>query len=208
MNTPALNAVLFSLSGCLVDFGARASSLNNTAESTSPNIQPAIADLAQPIRGAVSVAQQLQSQAITCAWVETLGPTLTKVLSTQLPADLPGITLDSGRSLPAPDSLWQALATLNAPSIHGCILVSGNPLVLQAGLNAGLWTVGLAVCGSLCGYSQEAWQALPQGRRDDLRSTAILTLYRMGVHSVIDQITDVPECLADITQRRVKGEKP
>jgi beta-phosphoglucomutase-like phosphatase (HAD superfamily) len=32
---------------------------------------------------------------------------------------------------------------LNIERLEGCVLVSGEPRLLQSGLNAGLWTIGL-----------------------------------------------------------------
>jgi beta-phosphoglucomutase-like phosphatase (HAD superfamily) len=97
---------------------------------------------------------------------------------------------------------------LQVERLDGCVLISSDPRLLQAGLNAGLWTVGLATCGSLCGLALGDWQSLAGAQRDQLRSQATLTLYRLGVHSVIDQLTELPACLADLSLRRSKGEKP
>lgn len=97
---------------------------------------------------------------------------------------------------------------LNASRLDGCVLVSGEPRLLQSGLNAGLWTIGLASCGSLCGMSPAQWQALSQQERELKRGKATLHLFSLGVHSVIDHLGELPTCLADIGQRRLKGEKP
>ena len=88
------------------------------------------------------------------------------------------------------------------------MLVSGEPRLLQAGLNAGLWTVGLAACGSLGGHALAEWQTLNGVQRELIRAEATLALYRLGAHSVIDQLTDLPACLDDLQIRRSKGEKP
>jgi beta-phosphoglucomutase-like phosphatase (HAD superfamily) len=97
---------------------------------------------------------------------------------------------------------------LNVERLDGCVLVSGEPLLLQSGLNAGLWTIGLASCGSLCGLSPGEWQALTQQERDIKRGKATVKLFGLGVHSVIDHLGDLDNCLADISLRRLKGEKP
>ena len=57
-----------------------------------------------------------------------------------------------------------------------CVLVSGEPRLLQAGLNAGLWTIGLASCGSLCGLAPEQWQALTDQQREYKRGKATVAL--------------------------------
>ena len=97
---------------------------------------------------------------------------------------------------------------LNVERLDGCVLVSGEPRLLQSGLNAGLWTIGLASCGSLCGLAPSEWQALSQKEREHLRGKATMQLFGLGVHSVIDHLGELDTCLADISLRRLKGEKP
>jgi len=98
--------------------------------------------------------------------------------------------------------------SLNVDRLEGCVLVSGEPRLLQSGLNAGLWTIGLASCGSLCGLAPTEWQALTAQQREIKRGKATVQLFGLGVHSVIDHLGDLDTCLADINQRRLKGEKP
>lgn len=92
--------------------------------------------------------------------------------------------------------------------LDGCVLIASEPRLLQAGLNAGLWCVGLAACGPLCGLALGDWQALSAAEREKLRAQATLELYRLGAHSVIDHPGELPACLDDLAIRRSKGEKP
>jgi len=232
MPSPApFNALLFGLSGCLVDFGARAPSLalqrlgpeadverdlQQWLGSASPQAQQAylqalceVADeLSEATPGTLPLLQQLQEQGLRCAWLDELPRDAALRMAQALPDWLPGISAQRLRPWPAPDSLWQALMQLQVEKLEGCVLISGEPRLLQAGLNAGLWTIGLATCGPLCGLALGDWQSLDRLRRDQLRSQATLNLYRLGVHSVIDQLTELPACLADLALRRNKGEKP
>ena len=194
----SLTAVLFGLSGCLVDFGARAR-------------QQAIAlpEHAEATPGALDSLHSLQRQQIPCAWLDELPPALARSLSASLPASIkPAQHSATLNPWPAPNACWQALMELNVASLDGCVLVSGEPRLLQAGLNAGLWTIGLASCGSLCGLAPGEWQALSQKEREHLRGKATVQLFGLGVHSVIDHLGELDTCLADISLRRLKGEKP
>ncbi|KRP65994.1 hypothetical protein [Pseudomonas orientalis] len=191
---PALTAVLFGLSGCLVDFGSQARS-----DSPSPDSQ------ATP--GALKILRSLKEQGVPCAWLDELPSSVTTPLATALPAWLKA-TSPSTIRWPAPHACWQALMELNITRLEGCVLVSGEPRLLQSGLNAGLWTIGLASCGSLCGMAPEQWQALSEKEREHKRGKATVALYGLGVHSVIDHLGELGTCLADIRLRRLKGEKP
>ncbi len=54
----------------------------------------------------------------------------------------------------------------------------------------------------------EQWQALTEQEREFKRGKATLALYALGVHSVIDHLGELGTCLADISLRQLKGEKP
>lgn len=237
---PTFSAVLFGLSGCLVDFGARtlpvalqrlyprhaASSLPPTAahaalaqllgrppaaaESRALDhaLSEAADEHAEATPGALAQLTALQRQSVRCAWLDELPHDASINLAAPLPEWLAAASANVRRPWPAPDACWQALADLQVERIDGCVLVSGEPRLLQAGLNAGLWTVGLAVCGPLCGQAPADWQALGLRERERLRAQATLALYRLGVHSVIDQLTDLASCLSDLARRRHTGEKP
>ena len=129
---PGLTAVLFGLSGCLVDFGARMR--QNDAHTI---------EHAELTPGALDSLNSLQRQQIPCAWLDELSPALSQSLATALPDWIKPTQHPATISpWPAPDACWQALMALNVERLDGCVLVSGEPRLLQAGLNAGLWTIG------------------------------------------------------------------
>ncbi len=197
---PTLTAVLFGLSGCLVDFGAR----TRQHSTDQPPHEPAAAT-----PGALDILHSLQRQGVPCAWLDELPQAVSHSLSASLPDWIkPGGSVETTSQWPAPNACWQALMTLNVSRLDGCVLVSGEPRLLQSGLNAGLWTIGLASCGSLCGLAPSEWQALSQQEREHKRGKATLQLFGLGVHSVIDHLGELGTCLADIGLRRLKGEKP
>ena len=195
---PSLTAVLFGLSGCLVDFGAR-THLHDSHAAEHAEVTP----------GALESLHSLQNQQIPCAWLDELPPALSHSLAAALPEWIKSSQHpETIKPWPAPDACWKALMTLNVERLDGCVLVSGEPRLLQAGLNAGLWTIGLASCGSLCGLAPNEWLALTQQEREFKRGKATVQLFGLGVHSVIDHLGELDTCLADISLRRLKGEKP
>jgi beta-phosphoglucomutase-like phosphatase (HAD superfamily) len=202
---PSFTAVLFGLSGCLVDFGAQARTLRDR-EGQGSGSQDAQA-FATPTPGALVALDNLKRQGIPSAWIEEYSTVIAEQLATQL-GGLIQPTPSPNNHWPAPDACWQALMSLNVAQLDGCVLVSGDPRLIMAGLNAGLWTVGLASCGPLCGLSPARWEALSDLERERLRGRATLELYACGAHSVIDHLGELESCLADISLRRLKAEKP
>ncbi|MEG0968599.1 MAG: phosphonoacetaldehyde phosphonohydrolase-related protein [Pseudomonas sp.] len=177
---PAITALLFGLRNCLVDAG------------TGP-------EHPHPAPGALQTLDWLHQQQVPCAWIDELSATDAEHLAGPLPAWLNAHRVST--PWPAPDACWQALMGLKTGKLEGCVLVSGEPRLLQSGLNAGLWTIGLASCAPLCATDS------PQ-EQEHKRAKATLQLFALGVHSVIDHLEALNDCLADIAQRRLKGEKP
>lgn len=202
---PSFTAVLFGLSGCLVDFGAQTRTLlgSDGKSLVSQHAQP-FATLAP---GAINALKHLSQRGIPCAWLDEYPSSITDQLAAPLNTMILPTCAPSHR-WPAPDACWQALMTLGVKQLDGCVLVSGDPRLIMAGINAGLWTVGLASCGPLCGLSPEQWEALSNLERERRRGRATLELYAAGAHSVIDHLGELESCLADITLRRQKSEKP
>lgn len=232
-------ALLFELSGCLVDFGARTlptalqglyperalPSLASTPEQalaellgqapTSAQLQTlqqalseAAGTHAQLTPGSRELLQSLDESGIPCAWLDALPGDASLLLAEHLPTSIRAVLMRQTRPWPAPDSCWQALSQLGVERLDGCILIGSHPLLLQAGLNAGCWTIGLATCGPLCGQAPADWQALSASEQERLRAEATLQLYRLGVHSVVDHLGEIGASLEDIGMRRSKGEKP
>ncbi|QBF27632.1 phosphonoacetaldehyde phosphonohydrolase-related protein [Pseudomonas tructae] len=183
-DSPAITALLFGLRGCLVD-------LHATPESPSPT------------PGALPALDWLNQQQVPCAWLDELPAADGTLLASALPTWLQAYP-NCAIPWPAPDACWQALMGLKAEKLEGCVLVSGEPRLLQSALNAGLWTIGLASCGR----SNQQWQTLSPQEQERKRGQATVQLFSLGVHSVIDHLEALADCLADIGQRRRKGEKP
>ncbi|MDN7142807.1 phosphonoacetaldehyde phosphonohydrolase-related protein [Pseudomonas sp. JQ170] len=187
-DSPAFTALLFGLRGCLVDVD-------------KPSNFP------HPTPGALQTLDWLNQQQVPCAWLDELSGADAEHMARPLP-DWIKAQHRAPAPWPAPDACWQALMTLKTRTLDGCVLVSGEPRLLQSGLNAGLWTIGLATCSSLCGVDSQQWQALSPQEQERKRGKATLQLFALGVHSVIDHLESLSDCLTDITQRRLKGEKP
>lgn len=225
-------AVLFGLSGSLVDHGAQVArvsrqaapaprlSLGNLALCSrlerahrtlylqDQNLEQLALARAQPTPHALVTLETLHRQGVPCAWLEEFPDRICQALASRLPAWLAGSSGLDSRPWPAPDSCWEALSRLNTPQLEGSVLVCSDTQLLEAGLRAGLWTIGLATCGAQCGLSLSDWQTLTAAEQKSFRTGATLELYRLGAHSVIDDLGDLAECLDDLARRRGKGEKP
>lgn len=76
------------------------------------------------------------------------------------------------------------------------------------GLNAGMWTVGVALSGNEVGLTESQILALSTEDRKKLRRKAFDSLHQAGAHYVVDSIADVPAILPEIEKRLSAGERP
>jgi phosphonoacetaldehyde hydrolase len=109
---------------------------------------------------------------------------------------------------PEPWMLIQNMVNLGIYPPEAVVKVDDTPPGIDEGLNAGAWTVGLAMTGNELGLSLEEVNATPPARLEALLSKARATLQRAGAHYVVDSIAEVPWAVDVINQRLERGEKP
>ncbi len=112
------------------------------------------------------------------------------------------------RGRPAPDMCLRNMVELGINNVAACVKVDDTPVGIEEGLNAGLWTVGVAISGNEAGLSLAEWQSLSAAEQQTVRQHASTALYRAGAHYVIDSVADLLPCLDDIESRLSRGETP
>ena len=112
----------------------------------------------------------------------------------------------SGR--PGPAMALKALIELDIHPVQAAVKVGDTVVDVGEGLNAGMWTIGLAVTGNEVGLTEAEWTALPPGRQAELRRAAADRLLAAGAHEVVDGIADVPAAIERIQARITAGGAP
>ncbi len=79
---------------------------------------------------------------------------------------------------------------------------------IDEGLNAGMWTIGLAKTGNEIGLNQEEIEALTADELQVKLEDAYQRMWYVGAHYVVDGIWDVPIVLDLIDERLSRGERP
>jgi phosphonoacetaldehyde hydrolase len=79
---------------------------------------------------------------------------------------------------------------------------------IHEGLNAGMWSVGLAKTGNEMGLNLAEIQQLSPEEYDRRLTRAYDRMRAAGAHYVVDSITDVPPVLDAINARLARGERP
>jgi phosphonoacetaldehyde hydrolase len=109
---------------------------------------------------------------------------------------------------PYPDMCLQNIINLNVENTMSCIKVDDTVIGIHAGLNAGMWTIGLAMSGNEVGLSLNDFNALSEPEKTKKRTHAYEKMNASGAHYVIDSIADIMPCLDDIEKRLSCGEHP
>ena len=109
---------------------------------------------------------------------------------------------------PYPFMCLQNAINLGVDCVAACVKVDDTIPGVEEGLNAGMWSVGLAVSGNEVGLSLADWQALPAKEQEALRERAYRRMLQSGAHYVVDTIADLLPCIDAIELRLRRGERP
>jgi phosphonoacetaldehyde hydrolase len=108
---------------------------------------------------------------------------------------------------PAPWMILRAMEALGIYPPQAVVAVGDTVPDVEAGLNAGVWTVAVAQTGNEVGLSEAEFAALPVAEQEAKRSQARATLAKAGAHYVIDGVWDLPATVQAINERLRPGKR-
>jgi phosphonoacetaldehyde hydrolase len=109
---------------------------------------------------------------------------------------------------PAPWMIYRAMERLGVYPPAAVAAVGDTVPDVEAGLNAGVWTIGLAQTGNEVGLTATEFAALPAAEQIAKRRRARDRLAAAGAHCVADGIWGVPAAVAALNDRLARGEQP
>ena len=119
------------------------------------------------------------------------------VCATQVPA---------GR--PYPYMCLQNAINLQVYPMEASVKIGDTLPDIEEGLNAGMWTIGLARTGNEMGLTEAEIAALDPETRKYKLERAYKRMHQTGAHFVVDSIAQVVPCLDQINARLAAGERP
>jgi phosphonoacetaldehyde hydrolase len=119
------------------------------------------------------------------------------VCATQVPA---------GR--PHPFMCLQNAINLQVYPLEAIVKVGDTLPDIEEGLNAGMWTIGLAMTGNEMGLTEQQVSKLAPEVRTARLERAYKRMSQTGAHYVVDSIAEVPPLLELINERLASGERP
>lgn len=115
---------------------------------------------------------------------------------------------DLAQGRPSPMMLWRTFLDLEIQRAWRVVKVDDTEVGIEEGLNAGCWSVGVAMTGNLFGHDLEETAALDSETLAAKRAEAYARLKQAGAHAVIDSVADLEPVLDDIEGRLIRGERP
>ena len=115
---------------------------------------------------------------------------------------------DAPRGRPAPFLLFEAAKRLDVYPMWRVVKVDDTPVGIEAGRNAGCWTVGVTRTGNCVGLSESELAALPDDERQQRYESAGATLTNAGAHHLIESVADIVPLLESIDAAIEAGETP
>ncbi len=172
-----------------------------------------LADYAELIPGTLETVAAMRKQGLKIG--STTGYTMEMMAVLQAEAQKRGYVPDStvcvsqvpaGR--PHPWMCLQNAINLQVYPMEAVVKIGDTLPDISEGLNAGMWTIGLAKTGNELGLRPEEIAVLDPVEYQARLTRACQRLYQAGAHYVVDAIDNVLPVLDDINARLLRGERP
>ena len=106
---------------------------------------------------------------------------------------------------------WMCLKNAEKLQIHpleSFVKIGDTLPDIEEGLNAGMWTIGLAKTGNEMGMMESELRAISRSEYEYRLDRAYKRMTQTGAHYVVDSIADCPPLIEAINQRLARGERP
>jgi len=106
---------------------------------------------------------------------------------------------------------WMCLANaqnLGVYPMEACVKIGDTLPDIEEGLNAGMWTVGLAKTGNEVGLNEQEIADLPAAELQRRLDRAYQRMLQTGAHYVVDTVAEILPLIDQIQERLASGERP
>ncbi|MFT5526795.1 MAG: phosphonoacetaldehyde hydrolase, partial [Pirellulaceae bacterium] len=102
---------------------------------------------------------------------------------------------------PAPWMCLENAKRMEVYPVQAIVKVDDTPVGIEAGRNAGMWTVGVTKSGNLVGLNEEELANVDASELQKKIDAAAERHFAAGAHYVIESVADLPAVLDDINSR-------
>lgn len=115
---------------------------------------------------------------------------------------------DFAEGRPAPWMSFENARVLGVYPMSAIVKVDDTTVGVEEGLNAGMWSVGLAKSGNMVGLSESELAALDPAEQASKLASARERMTACGAHFVIDSVAELPAVLDAIAGLLAQGRTP
>jgi phosphonoacetaldehyde hydrolase len=172
-----------------------------------------LAEYAEPIPGTLAAVREFRAQGLKVG--STTGYTR-EMMNVLVPEarkhgyepDAWVAANDTPAGRPFPWMCYRNATELGVFPLEACVKVGDTLVDIEEGLNASMWTIGLALSGNELGLTQAEAEALAPGDVAARRKEIAARMIQAGAHYVVDGIWEAAASIHDIQARLAHGERP
>ncbi|MBD3175526.1 MAG: phosphonoacetaldehyde hydrolase [Armatimonadia bacterium] len=115
---------------------------------------------------------------------------------------------DVPKGRPKPWLLFRCMEALDVCPPEAVVKVGDTLPDIEAGLNAGVWTVGVVQTGNMLGLSQDEVEAMSADELEELTEDGYAAMYGAGAHAVVNGVEDCPPVIEEFEALLATGGRP
>jgi phosphonoacetaldehyde hydrolase len=123
----------------------------------------------------------------------------------------PDFTINSSEvpaGRPQPWMIYRTMEALRVFPPEAVVNIGDTPVDIESGLNAGVWSIGVAATGNQMGLTAEELKQLSRKEYTCRLDKAKLSLYSAGAHFVIDTMEELPGIIENINKLLASSKTP
>jgi phosphonoacetaldehyde hydrolase len=172
-----------------------------------------LADYADLIPGTLEVVAELRNRGVkigsTTGYTrEMMDLLLAEAARQGYAPDATVSATDVPAGRPEPWMCLENAKNLGVYPMEACVKIGDTLPDIEEGLNAGMWTIGLAKSGNELGLTEKEIAALPADQLETRLTRAYDRMASAGAHYVVDTIADVMPVIDRIERRLAEGDRP
>lgn len=109
---------------------------------------------------------------------------------------------------PAPFLIYEAARRMAVYPLWAMVKVDDTPVGIEAGRNAGCWTIGVTRTGNCVGLSRDEWSVLSADEQQQRLAIAEGKLRAAGAHAIVESVTDIRPALEHFSTELASGKFP
>ncbi|MCD8350299.1 MAG: phosphonoacetaldehyde hydrolase [Planctomycetaceae bacterium] len=173
----------------------------------------ALPRFSEAIPGAAETLTSLRSMGIKTAATTGYNNAMTDLVLDLLAGqnvvfDFTCCAADVAAGRPRPWMIYRCMEALDVYPAAGVVNVGDTMADVEAGINAGVWSVGVSRTGNMTGLSKQQVDALPQDELSDLLRAAAEAMLGAGADAVIESVSDLLPMVETFGAKRALGKIP